>query len=578
MSPNPRDLLIRGGRVIDGTAAPAFEADVRVRDGAICEVGPNLEPKGEATFDATGCYVSPGFIESHTHYDGTMWWQSDLDPLPGYGVTSLVMGNCGFALAPLSSDPAVRDQVVGIFSFFEDIPEQPFQQNLPWDWSTWSEYKASLTSNVRVPANYATYVGHIALRLAVLGLEAWERAATADEVGKMVELLDDALSAGCLGLSTNFLDHDGQDRPVPSLHALDDEFRALFEVLARHPGTSLQVPIDSIMRLTAVDSLERLARLSEGLPIRMQWGGIPTAQWQKKLGLQAPLVEIHERFAAEGRDFWTGFMHAPITTTVGVERTLFFAQSGEFAWHEVVEAGADDAKLALLRDPEWRKRARESWDSNKLDAAPYQNPRPILLDNSANGAGPTGITLGEYADELGVHCSDAMAEWIANNGLQSTVMMPPWIKDEEMVIRLIRDPKSVGNISDAAAHGQMFCGAGDNMLLFTDYVRKQGIITVEEAVHVQTGKLADFFGFADRGTIAPGKRADIVVFDLDEIEHRPKRKSFDVPDGKGGLTWRWTRDAAPVRLTLVNGVATFEDGKPTGSRPGDMIGPTASAS
>ena len=578
MNPNAPELLIRGGSVIDGTGAPAFRADVRLRDGAIAEVAPDLEPAaGERVFDATGCYVAPGLIESHTHFDGTMWWQPDLDPLPGCGVTTVVMGNCGFALAPLHDDPAVRAQVVKIFSFFEDIPEAPFFQHLPWDWKTWSEYKASVTSQVRVPTNYGAFVGHIALRLAVMGMDAWERAATAEEITRIARLLADALAAGALGLSTNLMDHDGEDRPVPSLHADDAELLALFEVVTRYPGATVQVVVDTVMRMTAVDSMERLARLTEGLPIRLQWAGIPTLQWQKDYGLQQPLVELHERFAREGRDFWTGFAHVPITTVASVEHSLLFAQSNDYVWHEVVTAAGDEAKLALLRDPAWRARARHSWDNESLETSPFRNPRPILLDGSANDTGPVGTTLGEYADQLGVHPSDAMAEWFALNGLESTVTMPDWDRDDEMVLRLLKDPFSVGNLSDAGAHGQMFCGGGDNIMLFTHFVRETGALTPEEAVHVQTGKLAEFFGLTDRGEIAVGKRGDATVFDLGEVERGPKRKIYDVPDGKGGYTWRWTRDPAPVRLTLVNGVSTFEDGKATGARPGAMVGPTARA-
>ena len=136
---------------------------------------------------------------------------------------------------------------------------------------------------------------------------------------------------------------------------------------------------------------------------------------------------------------------------------------------------------------------------------------------------------------------------------------------------------TVGNISDAGAHGQMFCGIGYNLMLFTHFVRETGAISIEEAVHVQTAKLARHFGLADRGEIAVGKRADLTVFDLDEVEMRPQKKTYDVPDGEGGATWRWTRDPAPVRLTLANGVPTFEDGKCTPARPGEMLAPSAEA-
>jgi N-acyl-D-aspartate/D-glutamate deacylase len=578
MSLNAPDMLIRGGSVVDGTGAAAFQADVRLRQGVISEIGNDLEPSDtERVFDASGCYVAPGLIESHTHFDGTMWWQPDLDPLPGCGVTTVVMGNCGFAIAPLHDDPKVREQVVKIFSFFEDIPEAPFLQNLPWNWKTWSEYKTSMVKNVRVPTNYGAFVGHIALRLAVMGMDAWERAATRDEIKRIAELLDDALAAGALGMSTNLMDHDGEDRPVPSLQADDAEFSAIFDVFDNYPGATVQVVVDSIMRMTAVDAVERLVRLTDGHSIRLQWAGIPTLQWQKELGLQQPLVELHERFAKEGRDFWTGFAHVPITVTVSLDQSLLFAQSNEYVWHEVVTAVGDDAKLALLRNPDWRARARHSWDNDSLATGFFRSPRPIMLDNSANNAGPLGITLGEYADQLDVHPSDALAEWFVVNGVASTVKMPPWDKDDEMVVRLVKDPHAVGNINDSGAHGQMFCGAGDNLMLYTYYVREVGLLTIEEAVHSQTGKLANHFGFSDRGEIAIGKRADLTVFALDEIERREKYKIYDVPDGKGGHTWRWTRDPAPMRLTLVNGVPTFEDGKATGARPGAMVGPRAGA-
>jgi N-acyl-D-aspartate/D-glutamate deacylase len=241
MTETDRDVLIQGGKIIDGTGAPAFIGDVRIRAGVIAEIAPTLESHGgERVFDASGCYVAPGFIESHTHVDGTMWWQSDLDPLPGNGVTTVIMGNCGFALAPLHDDPAVRAEVVKIFSFFEDIPEGPFFEKLPWDWKKWSEYRDSVTSQAQVATNYAAFVGHIALRLAVMGMEAWERAATPEEIRRIASLLEDALAAGALGLSTNLMDHDGQDRPVPSLHADDAELAAILEVLARHPGATLR--------------------------------------------------------------------------------------------------------------------------------------------------------------------------------------------------------------------------------------------------------------------------------------------------------------------------------------------------
>lgn len=570
--------LIRGGTIVDGTGAASYRADLRVRDGLITEIAPELAPRdGEVQFEAEGCVVAPGFIETHTHFDAAMWWDSRLDPLPGFGVTTSVMGNCGFSIAPLTGDEAERREVVGIFSFFEDIPAGPFLSELPWDWKSWPEYKASMLANVSVPTNYSAFCGHIALRIAAMGMDAWERAATPEEIDVMARMLDEALSAGALGLSSNLFDHDGNDRPVPSLKADDAELRALFEVLVRHPNSCFQVIVDIFRAMTAPESMKRIARLSEGLDLRVQWGGLPTLVFQRDMmGMQAPLLELHEQFKREGRDFWTAFSHVPITTTISVQNSLLFAQSNDYVWHEVVVAESDAEKIALLRDPDWRRRARVSWDQETFEfsAFPPGRAENLELMNSDNGVGPIGITLGEYQKQIGAdHPSDAMAEWLIANGLESTVTMPPFEKDEDMVLRLLRDPNAVGNVSDAGAHGQMMCGGGENIKLLTQYVRETGRLSLEEAVHSMTGKLAEHFRFCDRGELAVGKRADVTVFHMDEIDEREMTRAYDVPDGKGGHTWRWTRDPAPVRLTLVGGTATFDADGYTGARPGEMLRP-----
>ena len=570
------DILIKGGTVVDGTGSPAYDADVRVRGETIAEIGPDLAVQpGERLIDASGCYVTPGFIESHTHFDATMWWQPDLDPLPGYGATTIVMGNCGFTAAPVSDDPEARMEMIKIFSFFEDIPEGPFVNNLPWDWRKWSEYKRSMTSRLRVPANYGAFVGHLAIRLAVMGMDAWKRVATPEEIEQMADHLEDALSAGALGMSSNLLDHDGQDRPVPTQIADDAEFSALLDVLERHPGCTLQVIVDTFMRMTGPASVERLMRLLKGKAVRVQIaGGIPTLEFQKPaLEIMKPLID---RAQAEGYDIWPGFAHVSPTNTLSLTRSLIFAQSNDYVWHEVVLAETEEEKLKLLRDPDWRARARESWDTKVWPHAPMANPHRLHLRNSDNGLGPINLTLKEHADNLGLHPSDAMAEWIIANGVRSTVHMAPFPKLEDLTVELLKHPMTVGNLSDAPAHGQMFCGGGENILLLTKYVR-EGQVTIEEAIHVMTGKLATHFSFPDRGEIKAGKRADIAVFDLNEIEKRDEYKRFDVPDGDYGVTWRYTRDAAPMRLTMVNGMPTFFEGRFTGAMPGEFISPSAPA-
>ncbi len=567
--------FIHGGTVVDGTGAPAFAANIRIEDGVIADIGADVSKQSnDDVIDATGCYVAPGFIETHTHFDANMWWQPDLDPLPGYGVTTTILGNCGFTAAPVSDDEAVRLEMVNIFSFFEDIPVAPFLDHLPWDWRTWPEYKESMTSKVKVPANYAAFVGHLAIRLVVMGMDAWERAATAAEIQKMCVMLDEALAAGALGMSSNLLDHDGQNRPVPTMLATDDEWEALFDVLAKYPGATLQVIVDTFMRKTAAESVERIDRLIGNRPIRAQVAGMaPTLTFQKDI--EEKIGPLRRRLAAEKRDIRAGFAHVPPTSVISIKKSLIFAQSNDYVWHEVVLAETEEEKLRILQDEDWRARARVSWDEKVWKHSPFANPQSLLLINSENGVGPVDISLAQYADDQGLHPSDAMADWLISNSVHSTVHMAPFPQDEEMVVELIKDPWSVPNISDAGAHGQMLCGGGENIRLLTYYCREKGWITVEEAVHAQTGKLADFFGLHDLGKLQVGKRADITVFNMNEIERRPMKKAFDVPDENGGTTWRFTRDPAPVRVTMVNGEVTFAGGTATGAVPGQMLAPSA---
>lgn len=565
--------LIKNGTVVDGTGKPPFKADIRVRDGRITALEVGLERQDrERVIDATDCYVTPGFIELHNHYDGPMWWNPTMEPMPGYGVTTSINGNCGFSAAPVSDDPVVRAEMVKIFSFFEDIPEKPFLELLPWDWRKWSEYRASLQRNVRIPVNYAAYVGHIAIRLAVMGLEAWDRAATPQEIERMCELLRDALDAGALGLSSNMLDHDWQDRPVPTWKADDAEWSALFDVVASHQGAVVEIIVDYLMRMNAGETLQRMGRIAKGKKIRIQFtGAVPT------FAFAAPMIPgaltAFEELRAQGHDFWTSYHHRAPTSLINFVSAIHFAMTNNLAWAEIINTKDEEAKFALLKSPEWRERGRAGWEQT-LAQSSSKYPEKILLMESETGAGPVGVTLRDYMDESGVeHPSDALADWVLENGVRSILRLADVPNEEKTLDRMFREPWALGNVSDSGAHGQMFCGVGDNLMLITKYVRDEKRLKIEEAVRIITGQVAEHFGLDDRGILAVGKAADIAVFNLEEIQIRPDRKRWDVPDGEGGRTFRLIRSAAPMRLTMVNGIPTFDNNDFTGKFPGRYIGP-----
>ena len=554
-------VLIKGGKIVDGTGARARRADVRTRGTQIVEVDADLTPDGERVIDAGGAFVAPGWIESHTHFDGSMWWDPSCDPMPAYGTTTAVIGNCGLTVAPLSN--AARASMVELFCFIEDLPLHAFTHAVPWQWETWPEYQRAIDG--QPPAlNVAVFVGHQALRTHVMGDEAWDRVATPAEVAEMCAILDQALAHGGIGLSTTFMDTDRHNREVPSRKADDAEFGQLLDVLTRHPGATLQFVPRFLQPEYWQEDFDRMVALAAPRGIAANWGALRCEKSRAD--------EFSERWAHNRSVNSTGarinplFSHAMSYVNLHFDRSIMW--HGVLSWHELVN-GPQENKEKLLADPDWRAKARAEWDACTYTLAPVAMPERMILDHSERELpGQTGMTLPAYAAQRGLHLSDALAEWLLHNGIGSSLRTADNPLDEASVCELIRDPNTVTGGSDAGAHIQMFSGAGNATYLFTRFVRDAGLLSIEEAVHAVTGKHAAFFGLGDRGVIAPGKAADLNVFALDEIElHRDVRVD-DIPGG----SWRYTRPDAGYRATIANGSPTYLDGRQTDARPGRMVG------
>lgn len=553
------DLLVRGGTLVDGTGAPARRADVRVRAGVVCEIGENLAPDGEVQVDALGAYVAPGFIESHSHYDGAMWWDPSCDPLPAYGTTTAVMGNCGLTVAPLSA--AMRPSMVELFCFIEDLPRAAFEQAIPWTWEDWPDYRAAVLANP-VAINVGAFVGHQALRTFVMGDEAWERPATDAERARIAAVLDGALRAGALGFSTTFMDTDRENREVPSRKADDAELGAIIDVLARHPGSTFQFVPRFMQPEFWLPDLERVATLCGARGVRVNYVGLrPTVQYAAETAERLPVAKnLRDR----GIDAWAAFSAAPSYVNLHFDRSIMW--HGVLSWHEMVNGPQQD-KARLLADPAWRATARAEWDASSYNLAPIKVPHRILLDHSERGLPLGASTLTELAELTGAHPSDALADWLLEHGIGSSLRTAPQIPDDATAIELLRDPHTIAAISDAGAHIQMFNGAGNATWMLGHYVRDTGQCSVEEIVHSVTGKLAAHFGLAERGTLALGQAGDLTVFALEEIDLRPDVRVDDIPGG----SWRYTREPGGYRATAVNGELTWNAGAATGTRPGAFL-------
>ena len=237
--------------------------------GKIAEVGPGLRPDGELEIDAGGALVTPGFIEPHTHYDGSLWWDPHIDPMPSHGTTSVVLANCGLGLAPLRE--ADRNQLIELMCFIEDLPTDAFETAIPWTWETWPEYQAA-NDDHPTALNVAAFFPHQTLRMWVMGADAWERAATAAERAEMARVLGEGLAAGAFGLSTSLMDLDRHNRLVPSRMADDHEWGDLLDVVAAHPGTTFQFVPRAFEFEHFPGDMERMAALCRNRGIRGQLG------------------------------------------------------------------------------------------------------------------------------------------------------------------------------------------------------------------------------------------------------------------------------------------------------------------
>jgi N-acyl-D-aspartate/D-glutamate deacylase len=555
-------MLIRGGEVIDGTGAPAARADVRVRSGVIVDVAPNLRPDGdEEVIDAGGAFVTPGFIDNHTHFDPSLYWDPFADPMPQHGVTSVLIGNCSLSLAPLRPDH--RQGMSEVFSYIEDIPEPAFRQEIPWGWETYAEYRDILGLG-GLGLNVACLIGHTPLRLYVMGEDAWDRAASPAERAAMAAVLDDSLRAGAFGLSTSFFDEDADNRPVPSRLADDDEFAALFDVLAAHGGMLEFIP--DPFSPTAKEMINRMAALTGPRGIVSTWNAVSYQEEKPERGLH--ILDRAAELQEAGVRMYPQISPRSLDFKINWDSSMAFMQLAG-SWHRFVNArGAD--KLRMLEDPHWRATGRAEWDACRAGMIPTRHIEKIrLISVHSPELHPwLGCSLADLVAERGGHPSDVLADWMLENDLAAGIVSQGIANgDPAGVGPLFRHRAGIVGASDAGAHLQMMCAAGDSTLLLTTHVRDRGDISLEHAVWQLTGRQAELFGFGGRGVIAAGNTADVTVFALDELHWLPDVFVDDVPTGGGRLR----RPEGGYRYTMAGGVITQEMGKLTGARPAGVL-------
>jgi N-acyl-D-amino-acid deacylase len=546
------DVVIRNGIVVDGTGMAPYRADVGIAQGRIAALG-RISARGGAEIDAEGHVVTPGFIDGHTHLDAQIFWDQLGANSCWHGVTTAVMGHCGFTLAPAASD--ARHLVVRNLERAEDISGVAMAAGIDWSWTTFAQYLDAVDRQPKA-INYAANLGHSALRTFVMGERAFEEEAGEDDLKAMAAELEDAVRAGAFGFTTSRTEHHrtSDDRPVASRLAAWDEVAQLVGVLGSLGSGIFQLVQDP----APPDDPNRDERLLE-LAVRT---GVPVAIGG---GSAKSLALIDAAAAAGARMF--GLTHCRGIGTMSSFRTqLPFDRLPE--WREL-RARPLDEQAAALADPDLVARLVTAANQGSYgrplggEARAPEFDRMRVLDRPI----PPNPTVAEAAAARGLDPVELMIQLARETDLHQFFVQTNLPFDHEETKRYLQHPRTVMSFSDSGAHVSQMSDASIQTHLLAHWVRGRGDFTLEEAVRMITLAPARAWGFHDRGLLREGLVADINVFDPDLVGPAMPTVVHDLPAGEKRIEQR----AVGFLATLVAGEVTIEGGVPTGARPGQLI-------
>jgi len=555
------DLLVKNGMIVDGSGLPRFRGDVGVKDGKIAEIG-RLSGAARETLDADGHVVSPGFVDGHTHMDAQIFWDPIGTSSCYQGVTSVVMGNCGFTLAPCRE--AEADMVFRNLERAEDISRAAMLAGIKWRWESFPEFLDVLESLPK-GINYAGYVGHCALRTYVMGQRAFTDEATDDDMKKMVHLVKEAVAAGAHGFSTTrSVNHQtSDDKPVASRLASWSEFETLVKAMGAGMVEVAGEPTGASSEKAKIyyEGLSKLA-IESGRPITF---GLFNRR--KMPGGWRSTFDIIERTARQGGTMFAQVHSRALSVLLSFETHLPFDKWD--VWKDMrTRPLAEQQKM--LRDPGMRRRLVE------VASRPYEGPqvmgteaRPPEWDHVFAMTDMTGPhkSMAELARQKNTHPVELMIDMALERDLKFFMMQPIANENQAEALELMKHPRSVVTFSDSGAHVSQIMDSSLQTHLLSHWVRERQAFTLEEAVKLITCDTATQFGFHDRGLLREGMAADIVVFDPDTVAPRMPEVVTDLPAGAKRLRQK----ADGMRATIVNGQVLLRDNEPTGNLPGRLL-------
>ena len=553
------DLRIDGGTIIDGTGAERFSGDVGIRDGQIVALG---DVKGSAaeTIDATGRIVSPGFVDIHTHYDAQILWDRMLTISPWHGVTTVVVGNCGFGVAP--TRPEHRDLILKTLEKVEGMSLEALQEGIgdKWPFETFPEYLDAI-EKAGSAINVGVLVGHTPLRMYVMGEESTERAATEEEVAQMRKLVGEAVNAGAVGFATSHATtHVGYGgRPVPSRMADFEEIREIASVLGELDKGMMQATVGRDL------FFDQFAQIAEETGRPVSWTALLAGMMGP--GSHRALLARSAELADKGIPVYPQVTCRPLNFEFNLEEPFLFESMSVF---KPISAADFDGKMKIYADPAFRRRFIEKagpnsegnfgtrWDQTVISYCPTE---PALEERS----------LVEVARERKLDPIDLMCDLSIDNRLKARFRMAVMNTNEDEVEELLTDPNTVLGLSDAGAHASQLCDACFSTYLLSRWVREKKALSLEQAINMLTERPAKIFGLSDRGRLEVGRPADVVVFDPDEVGTSGLRRVNDLPAGAERLL----ADAFGIDAVVVNGSILRQAGldrvDPDGTLPGRLL-------
>ena len=541
------DLVIRNAYIYDGTGMPGYRGEIGVQNGRIARVG-RVPERGVREIDAKGLAAAPGFIDPHTHYDAQLCWDGQARPSLEHGVTTVVTGNCSLTLAPLK--PEQRGRLCRMFRQIEDLPLAAFDEGIDWTWESFGDYLKAIEPDLSI--NVAPLVGHSAIRMWVIGEEAFEREATETEIVEMQRMLAECLEAGASGLSTSYVDIDENWRPVPSRFAGHDEIRALSRTLGEAGHGILQIVpefYDTSLMVSRVDMLAELS-LEFGIPTTLS----PLFESAAAPELAGAVLARVQEWSDLGARVWPQVQTRPIDINFTLRERNFMLLAMP-TWFEVLNLPTTEEKIARYRDPETRAKLvgevapeGSTFLGNRVADAfvrgvALEKNEPLL-----------GRSLGEIAAERGTTAADVMIDIALEEDLQTEFKNAGLTHtDPEIVGEMLANDYVLVGASDAGAHVQAFATNGDTGYLFSQFVRETGALTMAQAIKKITLDTAQAWGLRDRGVLQTGYGADIVLFDPEQIARDEEVGVYDLP----GNGYRYVRGAIGVDTVIVNGEVAY---------------------